>query len=293
MAASDGVYPSNIFASGFWSLEDVASAKFGNNWPEFQRFASNVSVLLIGGGGTGPGGNRPFDPPLRAGGGGAGGFLEIASFSGLSGATTYTVTVGGSDSNSEIFISGSPFILRAVGGGGGRDTGAYSSPGGPGGSGGGAGAWYGPYTPGVTPPINGGAGIQPIQTGSSGAPFGFGNWGANNTTFSSGFAGPGGGAGATGLAGGTGRVSNITGSSNTYSAGGSAGGSAPGVGNSGNGGNSGFGETGIFYPGGSGIVVLRHSNTFRTAIVTGSNVTTTESSGQKIYIFRASGTITL
>ena len=240
-----------------------------------------VEYLIVAGGGGGGG--------QYGGGGGAGGLLigntAVASATSLS----VTVGAGGAGGNSTgRGVSGNNSVfngLTAIGGGGGGTDSTKSGL--SGGSGGGT-------------SINGGsAGTGTVGQGNAGA---------------AADAGGGGGAGGvgTGVAGGPGVQSSISGTATFYAGGGGgwgrsgaeAGGSGVGgVGvfgstngtsgaiNTGSGGGGGQDASLIPGAGGSGIVIIRYSDTYGTASVTGT-ATVTVSGGYRTYIFTGSGTIT-
>ena len=241
---------------------------------------TSSDVLVVAGGGSGG--------CQHGGGGGGGGLVYFPSYP-LTASGTLTVTVGnggvsaggprpsgsmpthtGQDS-----VLGNPSdpglgqggILTAKGGGYGSSGPENPFYGGPGGSGGGGG--YG--SPGAP-----GQGIQPTQSGNSGA-YGFGNNGGAKSTNPNASGGGGGGAGgngngglpsSNGYPGGVGRAYTIAdGTSSVYYAGGGGGGahnpSAGGQGGQGGGGDGGvygsptsaainFGQNGTANRGGGG-----------------------------------------
>lgn len=227
-----------------------------------------VEYLVIAGGGAGGGGGK-------AGGGGGGQMVNASGYS-VSAGTAYTVTVGGSGSNSVFAtITGNKGNNGGgTGGNGGSSGNGYAGgsggtygdywsvgyldyAGGGGGGAGGAGGnssgyydWYGVYTYGG----NGGAGASNAITGSSVT-----------------YAGGGGGQGV-----------NANGSGG--SGGGGAGGSA-GAANTGGGGGGGA-------SGGSGLVVIRYSDSYAAATSTTGSPSFTVAGGYKIYKFTGSGSIT-
>jgi hypothetical protein len=263
-----------------------------------KSFATSIEYLLIAGGG----GTSNY-----GGGGGAGGVLN-GTFN-VSLGQTYPVTVGaggvsntpGSGQNSTVFN------LTAIGGGAGglgQGNGTNGSDGGSGGGGGGG---------------NESLGGSPTS--------GQGNAGGRGATGSGGFrpGGGGGGAGGAGSNGTAGQAGNGgsstasysawashtgTGVSNNYAGGGGGGhtGSA-GVGNGGGGGagqggsdsggvsngsavaNTGSGAGGGISggTGGSGIVILRHSESFDPYTSTSATVTT--AGGYRYYIYNSSGNL--
>ena len=259
-----------------------------NTWDSmFGTIAATLRTHLIvaggGGGGTASGG----------GGGGAGGLVTGTSTF-AAGTLTVTIGAGGSAGGNGVNSSVTG-LTTAVGGG----AGGANNVGVAGGSGGGAGG-DGSVLPG---------GAATSGQGNAG--------GASNTTA---FVGAGGGGasavGATGVttaggAGGAGTASTITGSSVTYAGGGgggqiynasiaSGGNGGGGAGGSnavsgvagtanrgGGGGGSGTGSTGA--AGGSGVVII--SSPIAAISTTGSPTITT-STGNTIYTFNSSGTIT-
>jgi hypothetical protein len=253
----------------------------GSVWSNGQPLGnapSSIEVLVVAGGASGA-----RSEINGAGGGGAGGYLE-GTFSVTSG-STYTITVGAggaSRTSAADGASGSNSVFAtatALGGGGGGINAAIN-----GGSGGGGG--------------NNAAGGAATQT-SSGGLTGFGNAGA--ASGDGGYGGGGGGAGGAGgltgalspirRNGGIGKSSSITGSATTYAAGGKY--TTPvesGSANTGNGG-SGMYQT-ASGAGGSGIVVLRYPTTFSAASSVTGSPTITEVSGNRIYRFTGSGSIT-
>lgn len=240
---------------------------------------STIEVLIVAGGGSG--GRNDAN---GAGGGGAGGYLE-GSLS-VARSTNYTVTVGqggasrtsspttGANGNNSVFGT-----ATAIGGGGGGvgEGGAGNA----GGSGGGAG-------PNST--LNGAS----TQT-NQGTLTKYANAGGTST----GLGGLGGGGGGAGSApgnfatGGIGRANAITGSSVTYAAGGSYGGTTttPGANNTGNGGSGNF--TANSGAGGSGVVIIKYSDTFNDpTISSGLTYTKTTPAGFKVFLFTAgTGTV--
>lgn len=235
----------------------------------------NVEYLLVAGGGAG---GPAQDTNQYGGGGGAGGLL--AGTATVSGSTSYLITVGGGGVSTDIYTSttgsnsSAAFADVAVGGGG-------STAGQNGGSGGGASRYYTGY----------GRGIYPGSTYISAARQGYD--GGQQI-------GGGGGAGGPGLSnghGGAGLASSISGTSTVYSAGGEVAvyygvvAAGPNTGNGGYGANSGsYGALG--YSGGSGIVIIRYSDTKPAAASTTGSPTITVADGYRVYKFTSSGTIT-
>ena len=272
----------------------------------------NMDVLVVAGGGGTIVGNS---------GGGGGGGMRTTTYSNLSGATTFTITVGdggiggtsGSQGNSgsDSSISGSGFttITSAGGGGGGVGTGEGLA----GGSGGGDG--YNTSAPG-------GAGNTPSTTPSQGASGGNGFNGGPSYG-----AGGGGGGGASGVTGGNGSSSaggvggngtqsSITGAAVYYAGGGGGaadnstaasgvggqGGGGPGAkaevvtycdgtANTGGGGGGHYSSPGRGGSGGKGVVILSMPTSSFTGTTTGSPTEATSGSN-KILTFTGSGSYT-
>lgn len=276
----------------------------------------SVEYLVVAGGGGGG---------WRCGGGGGAGGLKEGTVSMTSG-TSYTITVGGggagatsstvkgtNGSDSSISGSGISTITSTGGGGGGSNENEYGATGGSGGGGGGG-----------TVQDNNGTGTT--GQGNNG---GDGSWGYSADDYGGGGGGGAGAAGSNaspyngpdtnGGDGGAGSASSITGSSVTYAggggggcadlgtgvagAGGSGGGGAGGTGTGtvgsgtantgGGGGGAGFqgANNGTPGAGGSGVVIVRHSDTHPQATTTGSPTITTIT-GYIVYKFTASGSIT-
>lgn len=154
---------------------------------------STVKVLVVaggGGGGTTSNGNQS----LRASAGGAGGLIYISNWN-VSGASTYSITIGqggGSTSNGgNTTISGGSKTLTALGGGygGWSDNTNYGSSGGSGG-----GKWYRFFTgSSATQPSNTSDGVN-TYNGT-----GFGNKGGDSDIGDSPYGSGGGGAGSVGM----------------------------------------------------------------------------------------------
>jgi hypothetical protein len=264
---------------------------------------TTVEYLVVAGGG---GGGGHF-----GGGGGAGGY-KTGNLS-VSFGTTYTVTVGGGGTVGSAYngsvstrgANGSNSVLSSItsigGGGGGTRNG--DSVGLTGGSGGGGGGWTGSAGgTGTAGQGNSGGAGNPEDGNFPGG--GGGGAGANGST------------GASGSAGGSGSNSSITGTSTAYAGGGgggSRGGSiaSGGLGGGGNGASSGSAATAaatntggggggagasdegkLGSNGGSGIVIIRYSDTLDLATSTTGSPTVTTSGGYKIYQFTGSGSIT-
>jgi hypothetical protein len=304
------ILPTATAAPGIWTMEQQAYYKQQGLWPTPPPpTPPTVTYLAVAGGG---GGGRESFASGVGGGGGAGGLLT-STFTAAYG-TTYTVTVGaggalvssGSVGNngtaSSISGTGLTTISATGGGGGGGGSSTGNAGVGNGGSGGGA---------CTISAATGGTGIS-----------GQGYAGGNFIPY--GGAG-GGGAGAVGQDvypvwnagnGGVGLASSITGTSVYYAGGGGgAGYSGNHIGSGGNGGggagaeygvsngtagtaNTGGGGGGGGNPGGgpndsgaggSGVVII--SSPIAAASTTGSPTVTT-SSGNTIYTFTSSGTIT-
>ena len=295
--------PTTSSASGVWTLDQASFWKSQGAWPIGYTPAISTSFtasyLVVAGGGSGGAAIC-----LRGGGGGgAGGMLTGATT--LSKGVTYTVTVGaggtaqtvdqvpGNNGTNSVFSGTGITTVTSIGGGGGGSQCAGKT----GGSGGGGGG----------------------TCHSSGRPYGCGTLGQGNhgglgNTCRGG--GGGGGAGAVGAngtsvggAGGNGLQSCITGSATYYAGGG--GGGRTGSGGAGGGGNGGFYNCGYGFPGsvntggggggngggtcvsgagGSGVVIISSSRT--AAAVTGTYCGPTCVTGNKVYKFTGSGSIT-
>ena len=204
---------------------------------------SNIAVnyFLVGGGGTGglgAGGSAEVNATLYGGGGGAG-KINNASFASLS--QTYTISIGGSATQSSI-ISPSLSVISSAGG-----NGANASEGGPTGSGAGGASGNG---------FSGGNEITIYDTTSAGGGGGgsTGN-GFNATNPGETQEGP-----VYFGVGGSGTLLNINGVSNTYGIGGNGGGfngyGTVGLPNTGNGGQGNTRNTYVPVAGGSGILIL-------------------------------------
>lgn len=265
-----------------------------------------VNALVIagggGGGGSGTGGG--------GGGGGAGGVQSNSSFS-VSAGTLLTVTIGaggaaGTGSNGAAPTNGgnggnSVFSsITATGGGGGGHGDNLSSVGGGsgnnGGSGGGGGGDFldsGPQSGGSGSQGHAGGGSSSSSTPAGGGGGGYGaiggtasgsTAGAGGSGYDSGHAAGGGGGSTGGTAGAGGNSS--AGSGGVAGAGGSA------TANSGSGGGGGGGAGALAGgAGGSGEVVITYPNTYSQASATGT-YTVQNTSGNYIFTFTGSGTIT-
>lgn len=301
-ATSDGGTETIVFQVRMFSTSGPVFATANAvviNDTSFLSAPTSIEYLVIAGGGGGGG--------KRGGGGGAGGF-RTGTLSGLTGNSTYVVTIGGGGSgsggrgaNGGFSNIGGPGIteVQSLGGGGGGQGYNSTANGNSGGSGGGAGS-----TDGLT------------GSGGAGTP-GQGNNGGNAPNTHGGAGGGGaGGAGASqsgpnGGAGGSAVTSSISGSSVAYAGGGgggevyggdsggagggggaTAGGDGtpgPATANTGSGGGGG-GDHPNFSggSGGSGIVIVRHSTSQANATLTGGTYST--SGGYRIYTFTTSGT---
>ena len=266
-----------------------ASAASNSITPSAIIYPSTIELLVVAGGG---GGNTSNDSRLPGGTGGAGGYISNGSFSVSSGAFTgtYTITVGAGGTggyysataggNSE--FSGTNVTTQlAYGGGGGVGASSQPSAANNGGSGGGGGANVSVY--------NGGRGVYPGSTYISAPRQGYDGGGGGGFYGAGGGGGGAGGAGS-GATGGPGVANSISGSSVTYATGATWPGYANGAANTGNGAPN----DGQFaaYTGGSGIVILRYSDTFAAAFSTTGSPTLTVSGGYRIYKFTSSGSIT-
>jgi hypothetical protein len=243
---------------------------------------TSVEYLVVAGGGDG-GYSSYYGDAYWGGGAGAGGFRPATGLS-ITAGTTYTVTVGGANSNS-VFSN-----ITSTGGGYGASA-EFNRFGGYGGSGGGGA--YAIYGGNIQVDGIGGAGIS-----------GQGNNGGNSFQFNG--AGGGGASGAGFVAfpsggGGAGTASSITGSSVTYSAGGGTAveGSDGATAGANTGGGGGGGQASRINPfteafgggGGSGIVVVRYADSFSAATTTTGSPTYTVSGGYRVYRFNGSGSI--
>lgn len=286
--------------------------------------AFNLEYLLVGGGGGG--GGFGGGSGGGSGGGGAGGYFSGSMIT----TGTLTVTVGAGGANSQNgtdtrLVGGALSSNIAASGGGFGDSQPVASSGRAGGSGGGGWGWDSSSTgggAGNTPALSpsqgnsGGAGTIVFFGGQGGGGGGAGASGSNggsNVSTRGGY-------------GGAGRINAISGSTHGqlsagsyYLAGGGGGGiddrgsTAGGLGGLGGGGTGGttgnnpapadatanFGGGGGGGPrggagasGGSGVVILKGSASDFTATYTG-NVSATTTSGNIIWTFYSSGTITL
>jgi hypothetical protein len=299
---------------------DLGFAEYwtGSQWATYGNLSPSTINYLIVAGGAGGGNNSNGH---AGGGGGAGGF--ITNTQGITAGTSYTITVGaggagGGTSGSGQGFNGSnssftPVVTTAIGGGGGGGGNNYTvgSSGGSGGGGSGRG--------------NTAGGSGTAGQGSAGGRSDPDNVSGENA------AGGGGGAGAIGsngsyVAGGTmaggnggiGLASSISGTSTYYAGGGGGGvddynggtriggtGGAGGGGNGGvgnqsgmtagaantGGGGGGTGNNGNGASGGSGVVIISYPSSYKDATATGT-FTKTASSGNTIFTFTGSGTIT-
>ena len=269
---------------------------------------ATVEYLVVAGGGGGGG---------IGGGGGAGGYLTATSYS-ITPSTPITVTVGagGAASTDSYAVNG--------GNGGASVFGTITSTGGGGGAAGSGGAPV--IQAGSGGSGGGGAGVAFGGNGTGGAGIaGQGYAGGTSTAYGRGGGGGAGAAGTGGASGGPGGVglsSSISGAA-TYYAGGGGGGNynttvnyAPGAGGTGGGGRGGldgatatsgtpntgggggagaYNGSGYAYPagaGGSGIVIIRYSDTYDAAPSTTGSPTITVAGGYRVYKWTTSGTIT-
>jgi hypothetical protein len=243
---------------------------------------STVDYLVIAGGGNFAGNGN------GGGGGGAGGYLTANSY-GITTGSAITVTVGGAASNSQ--FSG----ITATAGGNGALV--FSTAPTSGGSGGGGAAYSGSGT--------GGAGTS-----------GQGYRGGNSANNDFGCVAGGGGAGGAGgdssgnqqTVGGIGITSSFGGTSVARGGGGGSfsfntscptgggadygGGRNGAAGTANTGGGASASNTGSSVSGGSGIVIIRYSNTFADAVATTGSPTFSNTGGYKIYQWTGSGSIT-
>jgi hypothetical protein len=261
----------------------------------------SIDYLVIAGGGAG---GAAF-----GGGGGAGGYLTATGYSVNTG-SPITVTVGaggtppgdaytpGSNGTNSVFGS-----ITAYGGGG--TGGYYGGSASGGGSGGGA--------PNGSSAV--GKGVYPGSTYISAPRQGY-DGGASGYFGGGGGASVAGGGGTGGKKGGDGLSSSISGTETSYSGGGGGGGQqgvwgngAGGAGGGGGGGFTGSGTAGTTNTGGggggsgmtgggtagaggSGIVIIRYSDSNSAASATTGSPTVTVASGYRVYKFTSSGSIT-
>ncbi len=260
---------------------------------------STIEYLVVAGGGAGGGGQS--DSSMGGGGGGGAGGL-LADTMSISAGTTYTVTVGAGGpgvSRQQIGNSGSSSALHnitTVGGGGGAYRNVSATSGGSGGGGGG------------TTGSNGGSGVAgPPRQGYNGGNGDYWNGAGGGGAGAAGSSSPAGGAGGIGV--------QWPSSSGTYYAGGGGGGggeyggSAGGLGGGGQGnwrsgnagtvntgggggGQAGLTSSGTSGSGGSGVVIVRYSDSFGAAASTTGSPTVTVSGGYRTYTFTGSGSIT-
>ena len=247
--------------------------------------------LAIAGGGGGAGN--------RGGGGGAGGYLSgTASYLPTA---TFTVTIGAGGSG-----TGSTSVFGSITSSGGGGGGTFDTAGGNGGSGGGAGGGNSVRSGGTATSGQGNNGGSNLSTGSpwvSGGGGGAGGAGQNSSGSTSGS----GGAGlawsvdsTTRAGGGGGGRNPSSGAGSGGSGGGGAGSSTAfaagtaGTANTGGGGGGG-GDSGGSANGGSGVVILRTSNTAADLTIPGTlTYTKTTPTGYKLYTFTAgTGTVTV
>jgi len=195
-------------------------------------FTGNVTLLVIGGGGSGGNLNTPAGPAGRAGGGGAGAYIYYnASYPVVAG-RVYPISIGaggvGANGGNTVFTNpgSAPLTLTARGGGKGGDTGTTKN-GNPGGCGGGAGpfpAAVGTGNSSAAPTTVAGGkgfpgGITPTPAARSGGGGGCGGNGLNPPTVNP---GPTQGTGGLGVT-----ITFTPGPSVNFGGGGSAGGYGP------------------------------------------------------------------
>lgn len=284
-AARGSAIPSPVEGQ-FTYLADSDSVEFYDG-SQFVPFTSTptgtatVSYLVIAGGGGGGGGESAT---IDGGAGGAGGYRNsyASETSGGSSSTETPAAVplgfpqwvkvgaGGSGGGSATNGSrgGESVFYRVISIGGGMGPNDETS-GQQGGSGSGAGGEIGDLLATRT-----GFGLGIAGQGSNGS----------QRTGRNGGAGGGAGGNASGSTGGVGLASSITGSSVTRGVGGSQLSSTAGAANTGNGGNA-DGTTGG--NGGSGVVIIRYSNTLTLTVGAGLTSSTTTSGSDKITTFTA------
>jgi hypothetical protein len=273
------VPPSTTYLTPTWGTPTIAASVAA-----VDGYVAVDYLVVAGGGGGGP------QAGGRGGGGGAGGYLQ----GGTTVAGTYTITVGGSGSNS-VGIG-----YTAIGGGGGG-----GSSGGSGGSGGGTGADFGSSgsggagTPGQgyaggskAPTEGGGGGGSAGGPGSTNGGTSVGAYWAGANTVSYGFTAgsPAGWFAGGGLAqpsgpgnfgGGGNSITGTTGDNGVTNTGGGGGGTHNAGGSS---------------SGGSGIVILQFANTVANISSIGGGLTYAfyNAGGKKTYVFTAgTGNITI
>ena len=244
--------------------------------------AMNAEFFIVGGGGRGAAANGNS----AAGGGGGGGYTNYQSSVTLSPGTTYTVTVGGSETGSSIGA-----YTAAAG------SNASGTTGGNGGSGGGAGMSASPGYYGGAGGTNGGNGNKTTQnTNTAGTGQGtttYNTWsgsiyysgGGGGGTYGYGFAGGAGGVNGGG-SGGNGAGGNIGQKGNPGTANTGGGGGGVGSDSAGNGGSN-------WGLGGSGICMMRYPDSFSAASSTTGSPTITVSGGYRLYKWTSSGSITI
>ena len=291
----------NDGSSTYWIDMSGPSYNFGVSTSEQAAILQSMQVpatieyLVVAGGASGARG----EGSVGTGGGGAGGLLT-GSLS-ISGGITYSITVGAggaaqptsnSPGNAGSNSSIGALVLAYGGGRGGFWSTNFAGGGaGNGGSGGGRGGstasiGYGVYpgSPYISEPRQGydggnGEGLVgggPTQGGGGGGAGGAGN----------------------GVVGGIGLINTMSGASITYATGGYGGysggtGGTTGAANTGNGGQGGGGgDAGAGRAGGSGVVILRYSDSFAEASATVGNPVVTVAGGYRIYKFTSSGSIT-
>ena len=238
---------------------------------------TSVDYLVVAGGG-GVYWDAINLSPTWNGGGGAGGFRTASAFS-IGASFTVTVGAGGARGTTPGKGSNSVFSsITSTGGGGSADSnGAAGFQGGSGGGGGGA------------PSASGGAGneggFSPVE-GYAGGAGGLAYGGSGGGSSAAGATGS-----SNGVAGGAGTSNSYSGSAVTYAAGGAGGNSVTGNGAA----NTGDGASALGN-GGSGIVIIRYSDSFADLTSIGGTLVSslTTSGGYKIYQFTAgTGTVTV
>ena len=281
--------------NGFNTTTGFAEYWNGSQWAYYGTLsATSVNYLVVAGGG---GGGSQTASVTNGGGGGAGG-VSASSVSVTPG-TSYTITVGAGgavDSNGSNSSLGS--LIVCIGGGKGGGIGANVA-GGNGGSGGGGSAAGGGGAGGSGTSGQGQSGGQ----GSNGGNYiGGGGGGANQAGASGSSTGNGGNGYTYPLTGySVGGGGGGGGNSGNFGTGGGGGGgnggtnitnsAVAGTVNTGGGGGGSANNTNSAAPGGSGIIIISYPITYKTAVATGTYSYTT-SSGNQIYTFTGSGTIT-